>query len=644
MIAYITATVWAAFILAAMVGWGTLVVHGLLRLQHRIDWVQTATIGFAFSACLGGIFDLTATASRWLIIGFLAVGSVACVWRFAQRAAFSGRITSRAVVSPQTALVLTAVSFLLILRVAGSIIVLQPPGGMQVGSFNYFDDFQAYFVYPLKILQAGSMGADPFSLRRTPTHSLGGNAFLQTFVLAALPVQSLRILDVGLGTILVAGLLWFYMKRLELTMIFAAAVVFVFLAVPPPLVNVTAVIIPLAFFISLFLILEEHEPDMPRGALAVLIGLHVAAISVLKTILMPAAVAFLAVACAVAVLRSPSRRHVMMDCSLWCAAAFVAILPWLLDSYRWTGTFVPRHLDAYYAHASYVTSVRRFTGSRFLIRHLKELPPVPYLCLTLLAGLLLLVPSRRRVSEAFWGLLGGASIGTVALVLALGGAVNDIYRYMYAFVMSALLVGLTQTIAALAAFHGKSNVRRAAAVVIGVATILLLLSTARQSVKLYWFNVSTLRRVARGEQLIDPRLAAKYRNIQNAVPEKAVLLAHMDYPFLFDFGRNRILLEDHPGLASAAPGQPFFAGPETLANYLVSNGVEYLAYDYSSEASAPEKGYLVALANDDRYPLAQAVVRLTFDFHHNLVELGRTRQRIFDDGTAFVVNLMNRSQ
>jgi hypothetical protein len=519
-------------------------------------------------------------------------------------------------------------------------IVLQPPGGMQDGSFNIFDDFQAYIVYPLKMLQAGSMGADPFSARRTPTHSLGGNAFLQTFVLAALPVLSLRILDVGLGTILVVGLLWFYMKRLEFTMMSAAAVIFVFLAVPPPLANVTALIIPLSLFISLFIIIDERGPDTPRGALAVLVGLHVAAISVLKTILVPAVGAFVAVACAVAVLRSPSRRHAMMDCSLWCAAAFVAILPWLLDSYRWTGTFVPRRLDAYYAHASFLTSVQSVTGWRFLIRHLKELPPAPYLCVTLFASLLLLVPSRRRVSEAYWGLLGGASIGTVAIVLAVGGLANGIYRYMYAFVMSALLVGLIQAIAALAASWRRSSVR-AAAVVAGVATSLLLLSTARQTLKMYWFNVSTLRRVARGEQLINPRLAAKYRKIQNSVPENAVLLAHMEYPFLFDFGRNRILLEDHPGLASAAPGQPFFAGPEALANYLVSNGVEYIAYDYWSEAGAPEAGSFAALANDDRYPAAQAMIRLWFDFHHNLLDLGHTRQRIFDDGTAFVVSLLN---
>jgi hypothetical protein len=40
----------------------------------------------------------------------------------------------------------------LALRIAGSVIVLQPStGGMQPGSFNTYDDFQAYIVYPLKM-------------------------------------------------------------------------------------------------------------------------------------------------------------------------------------------------------------------------------------------------------------------------------------------------------------------------------------------------------------------------------------------------------------------------------------------------------------------------------------------------------------
>jgi hypothetical protein len=493
-------------------------------------------------------------------------------------------------------------------------------------------------VYPLKMLDTGSIGSDPFSLRRTPTHALGGNAFLQTFVLAALPVQSLRMLDVGLGTILVAGLLWFYMARLGLTTLAAAFVMFVFLAIPPPVINITAVLIPTSLFISLFLIFEATERDIPSVPRSVLIGLHVAALCALKTSLAPAALAFLGAGWAHTMWRSPFKRDALIVGLMWCVAAGVSILPWLLASYRWTGMLVPGSLTAYHADVTRVNAFRAVTGWRFVLEHLKELPRLPYLYVATVAAGLLLTPSRARVPGAFWSLLAAAAIGTLAVTVSVAGSVSDIYRFMYAFVISALIVALIQAIAASTAVH-RTRTRRLGVAVLSVATVLLVLSTALRSLDLYRFNLLTLRSALRGDQLIAPALAAKYLNLQHALPENVVLLEHMDYPFLFDFRRNRIWLDDLPGSASPAPGQPFFAGAEALANYLVSTGVRYVAYDYATEADAPRK-MLAALADDDLHPSAQAVVRLTFDFHDNLLELGRTRRRIFDDGTAFALDLL----
>lgn len=644
---YAIAAAWGAFVLSAMVGWGFLVTHGVLGLQGRTDWSREATTGMAFSACIGGVLDLTGVISRWFIIGFLTVGGIAFVYRFIRYAGAANQIADPK--HPKlaswllTAPVLGAAGALLALRIAGSVIVLQPSTGMQNGSFNTFDDFQAYIVYPLKMLEAGSMAADPFSLRRTAITTLGGNAFLQTFVLVALPVQSLRLLDVGLGTILVVGLLWSYMVRLRLMMFARAFVILVFLTIPPPLTNVTALLIAVAFFISLFLIFEDSELDTSRFPRAVLIGLHVAAICSLKTNLVPAALAFVGANWVLTVLHSPSKREAIVDGIAWCLSAGVAILPWLLDSYRWTGTLLP-NLAAYHVDPSRVAGLQAVTGWRYLIEHLKELPIFPYAYITILAGLLLQQSSRARVPDALWSLLAAAAIGTIGILVTIAGAVNDVYRYLYAFVMSALLVALVQTISTLTASGAMGRAKRLGLLGVSVCTVVLVLSTAREARELYKYNLSTVRRAFRGEQLIAPALAAKYQNLQHALPEKAVLLEHMDYPFLFDFRRNPIWLDDFPGQASLAPGRPFFAGSETLASYLLSNGIRYVAYDYATETGVRNEGVLAALANDDRHPAGQSLVRLTFDLHKNLLELGSTRKRIFDDGTAFAVDLLAPSR
>jgi hypothetical protein len=633
---YAIAAAWGVFVLCAMVGWGFLVGDGLLGVRNT-DWSRSAAVGFSFSACIGGIVDLTGVISRWLIIGFLTVGGIAFIYRVVRDATTAKSRAHPRVTSLLSALVLAAAGALLALRIAGSIIVLQPSTGMQPGSFNTFDDFQAYIVYPLKMLETGSMGADPFSMRRTPTVALGGGSFLQTFVLAVLPVESLRLLDVGLGTILVVGLLWSYMSQLGLTTFAAASVILVFLAIPPPLVNTTAVLIPMALFISLFFIFEDR--DMPRFSRAALIGMHVAAICALKTSLIPAALAFVGIRWCFAVLHASSKREALVDGAAWYMAAGMAILPWLLDSYRWTGTFLPS-MAAYYADPSRIAGLQAATGWRFLIRDLKEVPIVPYTYVTMLMGLLLVQPRRSRVPDALWSLLAAAAIGTIAVLVAVAGAVNDLYRLMYAFFMSALLIALIQVIAALNASSVTHRTKRLVLLSVGVVTVILVHSTAADAWRMYKYNLSTTHHALRGEQLIAPTLAAKYRNLQHALPEKAVLLEHMDYPFLFDFRRNPILVDDFPGSASLAPGQPFFAGAEALARYLVSHGIRYVAYDYATETGVPEKGPLAALVNDERAPSARAVVRLTFDFHKNLLELGRTRQRIFDDGSAFVVDLL----
>jgi len=533
---------------------------------------------------------------------------------------------------------LTVAVVLLSIRFAGSLIILQPHDETLPISFNKFDDFQAYIVYPLKMLETGSMGAEPFSVRRTPSVSFGGGAFLQTFVLAALPVQSLRLLDVGLGTILIVGLLWSYTSQLRTTLVATAFAILVFLEIPPPFINTTAVLIPAALFFSLLMVFEFTDSDASRMSRAVLVGVHIAALCVLKTSLIPAALAFAGVQSCFAVVRASSKTRAALNCLLWFAFAGMAILPWMLDARRWTGTFMPGSLAAYYAHPTRVAAIQAATGWTFLIQHLRELPRAPYVTLAVLSGLLLVKQAKGKNRDGFWSLLATVALGTVGITLAVAGTVNDIPRFIYAFLIIALLAALAQVSAAIDRYDLRS-----ARIMVGIVAIavtgVLVLETARRSASMYKSSLLTIRSALHGETLISPTLAAKHREMQSVLPPSVTVLARMDYPFLFDFRRNKILIIDIPGSASLAPGMPFFQGSEAVATYLTSHGIHYVAYDYATEASTPRRGTLAALVNDTRYASAMAVVRLIFDFAQNLEELGRTRERVYDDGTAFVLDL-----
>jgi hypothetical protein len=635
-IAWFGAAFWGAFLLAAMVGWGA-AVERVLRDSPGLGWAQRAATGLAFTAVLGGVLDLLAVISRPLMVAFLSIGAGALLYSLVRpRPERSELAHAPGRHGAVVGLALALAALMLAVRMAGTVVVLRSDGPL--GTFNSADDFQAYMVYPVKMVEAGSLGADPFSIRRTPTHSYGGGAFLNTLVTAALSVQSVRLVDVGIGSVLIVGLLWALTARLGTTRAAAAFVILVFLLVPPPLINITSLLIPTALFLSLVLLCLRPPNGLTPSALAVLIGLHAGAIGVLKTNLIPAAATFLGMQAAFVVLRSSDKRASLPQTLSWFLAALVAALPWMLDAYRWTGTLLPRGLAAYYADPLRVSAFERVTGLPTLVPHLRELPLIPLAVLAVFASILLIRGPQGTPRAPFWSIAVTALAGSLAIVFAVAGAVNAIGRFMYPFVMSALLTGFAYVLAV----AERADARRTRVAAYGIAILsaaAVIVPSARDLTRMYMFSVRTAADSVRGDVLVPPSWAEKYMAMQNTMDPATTVLARMDHPFLFDFGRNNVLLLDMPGSASMAPGMPYFQGSEAVSRYLTERGIRYVAYDYKSQVGTPKEGPLAALVDDDRYPSAQAVVRLTFDLHDNFMDLAQRHERVFDDGTAFVLDL-----
>jgi hypothetical protein len=122
-----------------------------------------------------------------------------------------------------------------------------------------------------------------------------------------------------------------------------------------------------------------------------------------------------------------------------------------------------------------------------------------------------------------------------------------------------------------------------------------------------------------------------------AVPDGAVLLARLQFPFVLDFTRHTIFVANYPGGSSPPPGMPF-EGPEALARYLCGQGVRYVAYSYQSEANFRRRDFEHRL-EPGTFPWTRTQARHTLAFQESLVELGRTRRRVFDNGREFVLDL-----
>jgi len=125
----------------------------------------------------------------------------------------------------------------------------------------------------------------------------------------------------------------------------------------------------------------------------------------------------------------------------------------------------------------------------------------------------------------------------------------------------------------------------------------------------------------------------QYRRMQTPIPENALVLTRLDKPFLLDFKRNTIFIVDHPN--GMPPSIPRFKQAEPFAKYLLGRSIRYVAYSYRNEAGVPRKLF----GGPDSVAAHGSYYTYDLEFQHMLEELGQSRQRIYDDGDNFVVDL-----
>ncbi len=146
----------------------------------------------------------------------------------------------------------------------------------------------------------------------------------------------------------------------------------------------------------------------------------------------------------------------------------------------------------------------------------------------------------------------------------------------------------------------------------------------------------------------------QYAKMQQSIPAKEVLLTRLSKPFLLDFSRNSILIVDLPGYASPPPGMPLFKGSEALSDYLNTQSIRYVAYDYAKQPGANRAYWQEKLGSEiypwvkpnrilELRPFLRGQIQYTLDFHDNLQKLGQSRQKVYDDGQIFVIDLLSRT-
>ncbi|MEG4057694.1 MULTISPECIES: hypothetical protein [unclassified Microcoleus] len=636
---YFLSFAWGICILVSLIGWGG-AVNRILFPDYTVDWGQRAAWGIAWSVIFGGLLNVTWTISQATLLIYICLGALyGIIEAWANKTAIADDLNRLINAFKEN------IFFAIGTVIACLMTAVQYSGSVSWHKFNLHDDYHAYFVFPHKMLQIGSLGSDPFSERRLVS-ALGGQSFLHTFSLSVLDERSLYLIDPGCALVIMIGLIIGYCQQKKISKNSTLMIVFGFLSISRvPHINIAGILIPVCLFLSLFRVFEwDHLKGTNIESNAAIIGLLAAAICALKSTFIPPCIIFFTCSYFFYILGGSHIKHkAIYEFCLASILLAMFILPWSISLYQSSGTLLYPIFGRGFHGSVYGGSVKLPNS---------EIPPNLAIQLTLYAILTIIsIPTvlairfgiiglgkKPIVREATLSIFIGAVTGNAVILFSTGG--SDIYRYSYPllvvmFVIFISVLGENIQPNNLNIIKIKKNAFS------GALILSLLVALGFQSYKNLGKVPNPLDRISRrlnNLPLVIPQERDKYARMLDSVPEKEIVLTRLDKPFLMNFRKHTIWIADYPGGASLPPGMPSFKGEEKLADYLISQSIKYVAYSYANEANFPRKSLQVRLSAKWPFWLRNQALN-TFEFQDSLQKLGASRKRIYDDGENFVIDL-----
>lgn len=643
MISYILSFSWGICILLSLIGWGG-IINRVLFFKQPIDWGQKAAWGVAFSILMGGILNVTWSISKTTVLIYLGLGLLYWLFELYQsRNVFIPWLKNFICNSREDPFFFIGVMVICLL------IFGEYAAWVSTNAFNG-DDYLGYFVFPNKMLQLGSMGPDPFSERRMT--SLGGQSFLHTFVLALLSEKNLYIIDPGIATIIVVGLLLGFFRQKGLSKRTTIFIIVFFLLTPAPRVNVTSLIIALSLFLSLFRTLEGEELKSNHFALnALIIALTTASICSLKSNFIPACVIIIFLSYFLYITKTENKKKAIYEFGTTITFIIIFLMPWMISMSQSSGTFLfPLLGKGYHGSAYGINYSTYYDSSSSFHRVIKSFNIlISWNLRVYFASIFLFVLISFRLQKnternAYLPLVVSVILSTFLIAFVLQSkSYLDFYRYTFSFTFALLIISIATALSNPRGERKKfanTTSKLGAMFLVGVLTGNMW-HTSEKEFGIWRKNIGFGRRDISLEEVSGQEIY-RYHKIQQLIPEKATILTRLDAAFLLDFRRNVIFIADWPGSASPPPGIPVFRGADTLADYLIAQSIRYVAYSYSKKSQLPNfylREFLAKHKPDD-YPWLIKELNLTLDFQENLERLSKTRKIIFNDSEIMVLDLL----
>lgn len=495
--------------------------------------------------------------------------------------------------------------------------------------WNAHDDENAYIVFAEKMRQAGGLGLDPYSERRLVS-ALGGQSFLDSIVLFFRPVSALHLFDFGVGFLLCVLLIAGFALHHSWPIKWVSLLVIFFAISPNQSANITSTYTSIAFVIGLsFLATTFISPSTGRNFL--IMGLFAGAAITLKNSLAPFIMAIVFYAMVSLYAHKKDLRNSLLGMAVFLASFLTVFVSWGVSLFLSNGTFYYPLLGkgnhgSNYGNFNYLDQVSLQT---LIVEYIKNSFFSGELLAIGLVGILSsIIPFGKRMNKIerghpWWLLL---------IVLLSGAAIHyatatfGTLRYMF-----PMLIGVSLF---LVIWVGSKSIRIGAASLVVLITLSFAVNFASSGASLT--NLFGSRIFING---LDPTVEQDRANtlkLQSHVPTGEVILARLGRNYLFDFKRNPIWIADYPGAASPNPGLPIFEGPETMRQYLLDQGIRYVAFRYSDLFT--REVYAGRLL-EAPWSWVRVEAENTFAFQENLAYLAKELGTVYDDGQQLLLYL-----
>ncbi|MGH2414790.1 MAG: hypothetical protein ACRDEA_14095, partial [Microcystaceae cyanobacterium] len=436
--------------------------------------------------------------------------------------------------------------------------------------------------------------------------SLGGQSFLHTLILCVLAEENLHLIDPGITSIIVLGLILGFLRKKNFSPRMAAIIILPFLLVIPPVTNTTSFIVSSALILGLFRTLHWKElKEYSLLSKAFIIALITSAAIASKATLIPVTILLLGLSYFFYIIYSENKQIAIREFIVSVILTIALLFPWMLSMYQSSGTLLfPILGKGYHGSVYYDHYAESYGEIKWLILPIFS---VLHIALFLLCVVYIqLQPWRELKFEkrgATLSLIVSMILGTIITIVVTNGYHE---RYTFPFVYVAIVVLIITLLAQLGIRdNDRSKPPNFTAVLVVVLVISMLIGSGNgwngvrasyvQYVKNIQGSLNNQFSVATRQEVL------QYAKMQQSIPPDEILLTRLSKPFLLNFSRNPIFIVDLPGYASPPPGMPLFKGSKALSDYLTAQSIRYIAYDYAREPGA-KRAYWEKKLGAEIYP------------------------------------------